>query len=257
MRRFTVLFSALLLASVIQAHAQPPAKDTAAQSDSLLKQRRDALDSLVQILVDQYRAGTVDFSRLSDALHRLGGAGLELAKSKDERTAACQKQVALCRDVTKICQARVYAGRASQIDVCDAIAEQTMAEIRLLREKSGDNPAQVESLMKERRLALAKAVEIRGRQYGGGTLGFSGMAVGESQLADVELELAKNKDERIAVCQKQVELCRDVEKICQAKYEAGQVSNADLFEARAERLKAEIRLLREKVSTNRRPSPGP
>ena len=50
------------------------------------------------------RVGTVSFNRLSHAMDRLGDAGLDLAKSKDVRVAACQKQVALCRDVEKICR---------------------------------------------------------------------------------------------------------------------------------------------------------
>jgi outer membrane protein TolC len=255
--RFVVLLSALLLAPTIAAQAQPPAKDATAQLKSLLEERRDALDKAVQMLFAQYRAGTVNLNRLLHALHRLGDAELDLAKGKDERTAACQRQVALCRDVTKICQARLAAGRVSEIDVCDAIAEQTTAEIQLLREKAGDNAAQMEVLIKDRQLALEKVVEIRSRQYGAGTVDFNGMALGESQLAEAELELAKNKGERIAVCQKQIESCRDVEKICQKRFDAGSAGQVDVLEATAERLKAEIQLMREKAAEKPAANSGP
>jgi len=234
------------MVSAIQGQAQPPAKGTAAQMEPLLKQRRDALDALVQILVANYQVGAVDFNRLSYALHRLGDAGLELAKGKDQRTAACQGQVALCRDVPKICQARFAAGTVSEIDVCVARAEQAKAEFQLSCEKAGSNPAQVESLRKERRLALEKAVEVRTRQFQVGIADFNSMALEKSQVAEAELELAKNKGARIAICQKQLELSRDIEKTWEVRYKSGLVNQTGPLAARALRLKAEIRLWREK-----------
>jgi outer membrane protein TolC len=132
-------------------------------------------------------------------------------------------------------------------DVLGASAERLTAEIRLLREKAGDKPAEVESLLKERQEATQKLVDVLVSQYRAGTVDFIRMESAQRQLANAELELAKNRDARIAARQKQAELCRDVEKICQVRFNAGKVGEADVAEARAERLTAEIGLLREKA----------
>jgi outer membrane protein TolC len=200
----------------------------------------------MDVVVSQYRAGAVDFNRILSAESQLADAELESAKNKDARIAACQKQAGLCRDVEKICQARL-AVDGTDADVLGASAERLTAEIRLLREKAGDKPAEVESLLKERQDALRNLVKILDLQYRAGTVDFIRVASAESRLADAELGSAKNKDARIAACQKKAELCRDVEKICQARL-AVDGTDADVREARAERLKAEIQLLREKAA---------
>ncbi len=140
MRGFILLLFCLSLAPIIQAQAQPPAKNPAAEVESLMKERRDALQKLVRILDSQYRMGTVDFNRVASAASKLADMELELAKTKDERIAACRKQVELCRDAEKLCQARVNAGTATEADVYEAKAERLKAEIHLAREKAGDKP---------------------------------------------------------------------------------------------------------------------
>jgi uncharacterized protein YlxP (DUF503 family) len=224
------------------------AGDKQGQVESLLKERRAALRKLVEILVSQYQVGTVDFNRVAHAESRLADAELEPVKSKDERIGVCQRQVELCRDVLKIVTARFDAGTVSQADLLDATAERLKMEIRLLQEKAGDKQGQVESLLKERRAAVRKLVEILVSQYQVGTVDFNRVAYAMDRLADAELESAKNKEERIAACQKQIELRLDVEKSCRARIDAGSASEADFLDAKAERLTAEIRLLREKVA---------
>jgi hypothetical protein len=118
-----------------------------------------------------------------------------------------------------------------------------------------DAAVQLQSLLKERRDTLRKLVEFRVAQYKAGTVGVIDAAYAQDRLVDVELELAKNKDERIAIRQRQVDFCRSIEKITQARHDAGTVSTADLLDAKDFRLNAEIQLLREKGGTSPRPTP--
>jgi len=133
MKMSIVLLSALLLSSVVQAQV-PPAKDTVAQVESRLKERRDTLQRLVQILENGYRMGTVDFTRVASVAGKLADAELDLAKNKDERIAACRKQFEWCRGAEKVCQARFESGTVTESDVLEAKAERLKAEIRLLKE---------------------------------------------------------------------------------------------------------------------------
>ena len=251
MKSSIVLLCVFLSVPVNPARAQPPAKDPAAKLESLMEERRDVLQKAVEILTAQYRVGTVDFRRLSLALNRLGTAKLELAKNQDERIAACQKQIESRRDIEKICQARLKAGTVTEADVLDASAERMTAEIRLLREKAGDNQAQVESLMKERQDVMQKLVQDLDAQYRAESVDFNRWSLTVNRLAEAELESAKNKEERMAACRKQVERRRNVEKICAARPDRGAVTDDDDVESRAERLTAEIQLSREKAADNR------
>ncbi len=251
MKSSIVLLCVFLSAPVIPARAQPPAKDPAAKLESLMEERRDVLQKAVEILTAQYRVGTVDFRRLSLALNRLGTAKLELAKNQDERIAACQKQIESRRDIEKICQARLEAGTVTEADVLDASAERMTAEIRLLREKAGDNQAQVESLMKERQDVMQKLVQDLDAQYRAESVQLQplvahrqsscrgGTGIGQKQGgADGSLPEASRAPPK----------CRED---LPARPDRGAVTDDDDVESRAERLTAEIQLSREKAADNR------
>ena len=106
---------------------------------------------------------------------------------------------------------RLNAGTVTEANVLDASAERMTAEIRLLREKAGGH-AQVESLLKERQDVMQKLVEILDVQYRAGAVDFDRWSLTVNRLAEAELESAKNKEERMAACRKQVEAppkCRE------------------------------------------------
>ena len=149
MRKLIVLLSALFLVSATQAQAEPPAKNTATQVESLMKERRDVLQNIAQMLNAQYRVGTAGIDRVVSATNKLADAELELAKTKDERIAVCRKQVESCRDFEKLCQARHEVGIVTQADVLIATAERLKAEIQLLREQAGDKPGEEQVKMKK------------------------------------------------------------------------------------------------------------
>ncbi len=135
MRRSIALLCVLLLGPAIQAHAQRPAKDPAAQLKSLMEERRDALQKAVNILNGYFQTGTVTLEVVVSAMTKSADAELELAKNKDERIAIYRKQVEFCRNVEKLCQARFDAGTVTEVDVLQAKAERLKVEIQLLREQ--------------------------------------------------------------------------------------------------------------------------
>ena len=59
--------------------------------------------------------------------------------------------------------------------------------------------------MEERRDTLQKAVEILNAEYRVGTVDFKSSSLALNRVGDVRLELARNKADRIAACEKQVE----------------------------------------------------
>ena len=129
-------------------------------------------------------------------------------------------------------------------DDVESRAERLRAEIQLSREKAADNRAEVELLLKDRQDMMQNLVEILTAQWRVGTIESDRLWHAMDQLCDAELELAKNRDERLEVCRKQVGLCRDVEDDCR-KGTCRMNSDLDIAEATGERLRAEIQLLRE------------
>ena len=202
------------------------------------------MQKLVQILNAQYRTGSVDFNRWSLTLNRLADAELESAKNKEARIAACWKQMERRRIAEKICQARLEAGTVTDADVVEARVERLSAAIQLSREKAGDNRAEVEPLLKDRKDLMQQLVDILTAQWRVGTETLHHLLYAMDRLGDAGIESAKNRDERLEACRKQVGLCRDVEDDCR-KGTCRMNPDLDIAETTAERLKAEIRLLRE------------
>jgi hypothetical protein len=113
---------------------------------------------------------------------------------------------------------------------------------------------QLEALLRERQETLGKIVEILDARYRRG-IGGEDTAVNlthaKAQLYDAQLDLAKTKDERIAIREKIVANLREVERRAEARVQGGGADallQKSLLEAKAARLKAEIQLLREKTA---------
>jgi hypothetical protein len=98
----------------------------------------------------------------------------------------------------------------------------------------------IHKLQLERRDALKKAVEFRWDEYEAGRGTLEILLNGSKLLLKAELDLANTTQQRIAAHAALLELATKVEKITKARYEAGQVKEADHQEARAARLEAEI-----------------
>jgi hypothetical protein len=119
--------------------ADPPASqnnETSKQLESLLKERRDTLRRLVDILDAQHRQGFGGQEQEDVVLYasnELFDAELDLATTKTERIAIREKIVANLRQVEKRAEMRVGVTTAKKS--LEAKAARLKAEIQLLREK--------------------------------------------------------------------------------------------------------------------------
>jgi len=111
--------------------------------------------------------------------------------------------------------------------------------------KPGGPPKTIETLLIERRDTLRTAVHWRDAQYASGSIDLPVVIRAKQALANAELEVARTKAERLAVRQKQIDNLRELEHVVEHRVQAGIVSEVDVLEIKAERLKAEIDLLRE------------
>jgi outer membrane protein TolC len=113
--------------------------------------------------------------------------------------------------------------------------------------KKGEASEQIESLLKERRDTLRRVVDVLTQQYENGSAAFESIMLASERLFDAELELAATKAERIAIYEKRVSALRAMEKFAEGRFKAGfRTTEVELLDARAARLQAQIRLLREK-----------
>jgi hypothetical protein len=120
----------------------PKARDNDA---ALLKAAQDdrikELGTFVEILIAQYRVGTVDFNQLASAQNELSNALLDSTDQPEKRVALLEEQLVMANDILKIVQARVKAGTVTQADVCHAKAIFLDVKIKLLRERNRKMPS--------------------------------------------------------------------------------------------------------------------
>ena len=110
---------------------------------------------------------------------------------------------------------------------------------------------QLESLLKERRDTLRQLVTFLDGRLLVGKASKESVIRASNQLLDAELDLARTKAERIAIHEKLVDNLRGLEKIIESGAHYGTRQLDDVFSAKADRLKAEVQLLREKIDDKR------
>jgi outer membrane protein TolC len=116
--------------------------------------------------------------------------------------------------------------------------------------KETNQTQQIEDLLRERQAILQKLVEVVTEEYRQGTNGFESVVRATDQLIEAELELAKDSKARIVVLERRVELMTNVFSMVEAKFKAGQVTQAQVLAARAALLKSRIQLIRESAGGN-------
>jgi hypothetical protein len=103
-------------------------------------------------------------------------------------------------------------------------------------------PSQLLFLRKERRETLRKLVDAAESKYNSGKATLDVVLRASDLLLEAEMDLARTRAERIAVHEKLVANLRQVEKATQLRCDAGTAPIEESLEAKAARLKAEIRL---------------
>lgn len=109
----------------------------------------------------------------------------------------------------------------------------------------------IADLLQKRRAVLSELVKVQTEAYRKGEAGIVAIVQGHQELLQVELELATDHDARIKLLKESVRLAGDLERIAEANYHAGHASAIDVLKSKAERLRTETDLLRERQRTEK------
>lgn len=112
-----------------------------------------------------------------------------------------------------------------------------------------NSDARMLKLLKERHEKAKQEVEVRYQKFRAGvqdaTLDL--VLASYKRLRKTELELSRNKADRLTAHEEHVKRTKEISEICKRKHEVGRMSLADFAQAVYERLDAEIELEREKA----------
>jgi RNA polymerase sigma factor (sigma-70 family) len=100
--------------------------------------------------------------------------------------------------------------------------------------------ARIRKLQVERRDTLKKELETRQQEFRVGRATIDTYLETSSRLLEAELDLATTAQQRIAAHAAHLKLAKDAEENTAIRHNAGQLKLADLYQARAARMKAEI-----------------
>lgn len=107
----------------------------------------------------------------------------------------------------------------------------------------------INRLMLERRDILLKIVEAIKTRYEAGDIKIDAVYRAQSDVLNAELELAKTREDRLAALKSQLALCQSMEQEARVQQKAIE----SVLTATAARLQAEIQILRESGTENRKP----
>jgi hypothetical protein len=251
------LLAALLTGLALGAPV-PALLDRATQEkvQSLLKERRDVLGEVVKAREAQFKAGRLTPDVLAEAHRALLAAELELTTDRAERVKLCEGLAQRSRDYESHMKAAFDAGRITPGDLTAATAEARADVVRLLRERAGPRPtekqaAELRKLRHEHRELLAKAFEVRQKVFVEEGLGRQEVMSKTARLKlEADLEFASHPSERIAAHRAHFAGAQHRSNVLQEGFEAGRVTRFGRDMARAEKLTAEVGLLRAKGKLN-------
>jgi hypothetical protein len=244
MSRHRLAFCLCLLLPVAATAADDREKD-------LLRERRDALDTLFRVRLEQYKAG---FGTLESAIgpsRSLLLTELELAPTVDARLALCDRFADLVKQVSELNESRRDAGKLT--DAAYALAKAAVLEDRvlLLRERLKDGPVEdgkerLRKLLLERREAYQAALLALDEEVKAGTRPPSAPAEVSLRSLRADLEVTDKPAARAALYEATVARLTKEEEVAKEQYDAGRIAAADYALTRAVRAAAEAGLLREK-----------
>lgn len=128
----TTLAIGLLALPVISA-AQNVEKES--NLDELLRQRRDTLQRLVEVVTEEYHSGKKTFGAVVQAKDRLIDAELELVNGRQDRLALLRQQVEMFEALSTVTDERFALGQVTQSERLAARAAVLDAKIELVWEQ--------------------------------------------------------------------------------------------------------------------------
>jgi hypothetical protein len=214
---------------------------------------KDAADGRMQIV--KSGAGTLDGGLGSvgmriflQSLDDLRTAELTLCGKQSERIEACQKALETAKEIEGIQERQVAVGKLYPASLDMATAARLQAEIELQRAHDKPVPKDLKTkrrdVIKERIGAYRKIFEAGAGDI---LLNLESLYGGSKDLCEAELDLCEKPSERVAAWGKLLEVAKEVEGIEERQFKAKKLSEYVYQRAKAERLNAEIELLREKI----------
>jgi outer membrane protein TolC len=117
--------------------------------------------------------------------------------------------------------------------------------------QADDQPAQdgeaLKKALQARYDAAQRVYNARMQQFQAGSIGTDVLFAAQKQLLQAELDLRDKKDDRVTVCQKNVDRAAEARKIADLQHQAGKLSMADYLQADYELQDAKVLLEREKM----------
>ena len=104
----------------------------------------------------------------------------------------------------------------------------------------------VTGLLQKRHAVLSQLLNVQMESYQQGHAAIEDILGARRKLLEVELELATSSEDRIRLLEKSVRLAEELEQLVETKYETGDASRVDVFKLRAEHLKIQTDLARER-----------
>ena len=141
-RSALLVFSSLALAVLwhLSANAQETSNvetanvETAnAKVRTLQQERVDVLQRAVELALEQYRAGALDFHSVYATQSDLLDAQLDIAKTREERIRVLRSQLKVAKESMAISEMRFDGGRTSKLEVYQAESAALRIEIQLLK----------------------------------------------------------------------------------------------------------------------------
>ncbi len=113
-------------------------EDAAQQSnlDELLKQRRDTLQQVVEVVTEEYHIGNKSFAAVVQAKARLIDAELEMVKGRQERLGLLRQQVEMFEKLSAVIDERFALGQVTHAERLAAQVALLDAKIELSREQN-------------------------------------------------------------------------------------------------------------------------
>ncbi len=120
----------------------------------------------------------------------------------------------------------------------------TAAAIRADNEEASSADGQIRNLMAQKRDALQERVDEIRKFHESGTVTTDKVLDAQLDLSRAQLDLAITKEDRLSVLDSQVQILRDLEQVAKSRYQSGSAMRAEVLNAMAARIDAEIALLR-------------
>jgi endo-1,4-beta-mannosidase len=140
-RRLSLVLGLAAISATFILAAQPSQKADADKMHRLMLERRDILLKIVETFKSRYERGTIKIDAVYRAQSDLLSAELDLAKTREDRLAALNSQLANCQSIeTRAVELQKVGAQGGEVEsVLTATAARLQAEIQILRESSTDN----------------------------------------------------------------------------------------------------------------------